>query len=116
MLQVEITTPPMTREEIVAYRPGQDPEYDPTAAQAAPPAPKQRAMTTADIAAYRPGEDPAYDPVERRGWWEVNIAEGSTSALAYAFCMHFSQANGHSLCSACCRPMLCHSYTPTHHV
>lgn len=69
----------MTREEIVAYRPGQDPEFDPSAGRpAAPPAPpKPAVMSTADIAAYRPGEDPAYDPVERRGWWDVNIARGS---------------------------------------
>ena len=69
----------MTREEIVAYRPGQDPEFDPSAGQGAavaPAVPKRQVMSTADIAAYRPGEDPAYDPVERRGWWDVNIAQG----------------------------------------
>lgn len=71
----------MTREEIVAYRPGQDPEYDPTAAQAAPAAPKRVPMTAAQIASYRPGEDPAYDPVERRGWWDVNIAQGRLHTL-----------------------------------
>ena len=70
----------MTRDEIVAYRPGQDPEFDPSAGQAAPAAPavpKRQVMSTTDIAAYRPGEDPAYDPVERRGWWDVNIAQGT---------------------------------------
>lgn len=80
LLQVQSATVPMTRDEIVAYRPGQDPEFDPSAGQAAPAAPavpKRQVMSTTDIAAYRPGEDPAYDPVERRGWWDVNIAQGT---------------------------------------
>ncbi|KAL0024099.1 hypothetical protein WJX79_006862 [Trebouxia sp. C0005] len=83
---------PMTREEITSYRPAQDPPIDPSQGQApvqvstnlaveprpAPPAP---VMSTAEIAAYRSGEDPAYDPVERRGWWDVDMASGGGTIL-----------------------------------
>ena len=78
---------PMTREEITSYRPAQDPPIDPSQGQAPVqvstnlaveprPPPRAPVMSTAEIAAYRSGEDPAYDPVERRGWWEVDMAQG----------------------------------------
>ncbi len=77
----------MTREEITSYRPAQDPPIDPSQGQAPVqvstnlaveprPPPRAPVMSTAEIAAYRSGEDPAYDPVERRGWWEVDMAQG----------------------------------------
>ncbi len=77
----------MTREEITSYRPAQDPPIDPSQGQAPVqvstnlaveprPPPRAPVMSTAEIAAYRSGEDPAYDPVERRGWWEVDMASG----------------------------------------
>ncbi|KAL0017770.1 hypothetical protein WJX77_001053 [Trebouxia sp. C0004] len=83
---------PMTREEITSYRPAQDPTIDPSQGQApvqvstnlaVEPRPPSRApvMSTAEIAAYRSGEDPAYDPVERRGWWEVDMAQGGGTIL-----------------------------------
>lgn len=86
-LQVVPLPTPMTREEITSYRPAQDPPIDPSQGQAPVqvstnlaveprPPPRASVMSTAEIAAYRSGEDPAYDPVERRGWWEVDMAQG----------------------------------------
>ncbi|KAL0055654.1 hypothetical protein WJX82_002810 [Trebouxia sp. C0006] len=83
---------PMTREEITSYRPAQDPPIDPSQGQAPVqvstnlaveprPPPRAPVMSTAEIAAYRSGEDPAYDPVERRGWWEVDMAQGGGTIL-----------------------------------
>lgn len=81
---------PMTREEITSYRPAQDPEIDPGQGQQpvpvslegpveAPVAPRPPVMSTAEIAAYRSAEDPAYDPVQRRGWWDVDMAQGQSN-------------------------------------
>lgn len=60
-------------EDTTSYRPPQDPQGEPSE----PPAPpRPPPMTPQEIAAYRSGEDPDFDPVERRGWWEVNLAAG----------------------------------------
>lgn len=83
----------MTREEITSYRPAQDPAIDPSQGQCpvqvstdlveeARPPPPPPVMSTAEIAAYRSAEDPAYDPVQRRGWWEVDMTQGTPLAAA----------------------------------
>lgn len=62
-------------EDTTSVRTSQDPQADSVEAPA-PVAPRPPPMTTQEIAAYRSGEDPDFDPVERRGWWEVNLAAG----------------------------------------
>ena len=77
----------MSREDIVSYRPAQDPEIDPSQGRRpmpvsmdmtgdAPVAPKPPAISPQEIASYRPAEDPVYDPVQRRGWWDVDMGSG----------------------------------------
>lgn len=63
-------------EDTTTYGTPQDPQADSVEAPAPVVAPRPPPMTTQEIAAYRSGEDPDFDPVERRGWWEVNLAAG----------------------------------------
>ncbi|KAL3153612.1 hypothetical protein ABBQ32_013217 [Trebouxia sp. C0010 RCD-2024] len=67
-------------EDTTSVRTSQDPQADSVEAPA-PVAPRPPPMTTQEIAAYRSGEDPDFDPVERRGWWEVNLAAGGGTIL-----------------------------------
>ena len=73
----------MTGEGFTSNGPSQVDNVEGAAPVAAPRPPP---MTTQQIAAYRSGEDPDFDPVERRGWWEVDLAQGVSTLQKLLLC------------------------------